>query len=49
MALTASCVVSDSDREVIRKKEDSFRSDFMQIVASELAVRSRADPLWFMR
>jgi hypothetical protein len=36
-------VLRPSDREAVRKKEDSFRSDFMQIVASELAVRWRAD------
>lgn len=31
-------VVVRRDREAVRKKEDSFRSNFMQIAATELAV-----------
>lgn len=30
-----------SDRERVRKKEDAYRGDFMQLAANELAVRRR--------
>jgi hypothetical protein len=36
--LTDSYALINSDKDIVRKKEESFRSDFMQVAAVELAV-----------